>query len=67
MFDSGGGGCSTDHYPPEYPDYLNGNLHMKKTDARTKTTALGSGPTELSSIVYTLQNTPMSPNVNIIR
>ena len=64
------------HYPPppqhkhapktsdiskEYPDYLNGGLHMKKTDARTKTTALGSVPTELSSIVYTLQNTLMSP------
>ena len=51
----------------EYPDYLNGNLHMKTTDARTKTTALGSGPTELSSIVYTLQNTLMSPNIHIIR
>ena len=25
----------------EYPDYLNGNLHMKTTDARTKTTRPG--------------------------
>ena len=39
----------------------------RKTDARTKTTAMGSGPTESSSIIYTLQNTLMSPNVNIIR
>ena len=68
------------HYPPpaqmcsktsdiskEYPDYLSGNLHMKTTDVRTEATALGSGPTELSSIIYTLQNTLMSPNIHIIR
>ena len=59
--------CSkTSDISKEYPDYLNGNLHMKTTDARTKTTALGSAPTELSSIVYTLQNTLMSPNIHII-
>ena len=51
----------------EYPDYLNGNLLMKTTDVRTEATALGSGPTELSSIIYTLQNTLMSPNIHFIR
>ena len=54
-------------FSKEYPDYLNGNLHMKTTDVRTETTALESGPTELSSIVYTLQNTLMSLNIHIIR
>ena len=49
----------------EYPDYLNRNLHMKTTDVRTETTALGSGPTELSSIVYTLWNT-YNTNVTIL-
>ena len=38
---------------------------MKTTDVRTEATALGSGPTELSSIIYTLQNTLMSPNIHL--
>ena len=49
----------------EYPDYLNGNLHMKTTDVKTEATALGSGPTELSSIIYTLQNTLMLLNIHL--